>query len=956
MKFFKDKLYKDITIPAPPKDDIGEAKEVKRLIANRTAEQEKSIADHDEVPFYAIKKYCEDNKMIFHKDEFEDIIYGATDTINHFKDKFDRKRPIEIDKTLDTSPSKTNKTPSYPSGHAAQSRIVAKYVAGKFPEHEAELIEAGNECGYGRVLAGFHYVSDYESGNLLGDKMYALMNKTDYMKELKTFKTFVESIIDIPRSTYAPGVFDDADSKNPKIKSSVMEMINKQVEEFEKEYPVLKITLIGSILTKRYRNDADLDINILFDVPEEKQEDERLRLSKQFLSSKNPDNIQGKLISGTKHPVNYYLITDQKTYDDQNAKADAVFDIENNKFIKRPEDFTFDVNLYLKDFERKVQEIDVIKGELKRDIIDYDELKELKSGDIKDLEKRIKSKLEEIEKDIQDIVDIGDTVDAERRSAFDKDMTPDEIRAYGIKNRLPKNVIYKMLEKYHYITFFKYLKNILADGEVSDDEIDSLKGGYVESVGAKNIQQKNWKDKGHGPYRKELAQSKTRAVKEALDNSKKLIFAFGRFNPPTSGHGKLMREVISQARKNNANHIVYASASQDKRKNPLDVNTKVKFMKKMFPRNKIQAAGGTQRTFMEILKFYDKMYGEIIMVAGSDRINEFQKLADKYNGKEYNYKSIKVASSGERDPDAEGVSGMSASKMREMAKNDDYRNFKRGVVNLSDSETKALFAAVKKGMDIKEGYVSNFTDFVNNDLREEYHQEKIFNVGDMVEHTDGSKGMVVRRGSNYISYEDDGLIKKAWLYDLQPLDEAPRIPRKKGQPAGSDKHSDLYTDENPKGTIKGLGFKDVATARASVSKIKNSGKKHAHKIQAAVAMEQRAKEMGKSAEAAIYRKFINQMKEKTKEMNKESFIDILEKEMNMNEYYELGTDHSARHTMSMTPGQPIQNFRKYSETIKMKDIEKFRNEEETIDKYKKRYKERYKEELEKAVERMKKEL
>ena len=90
------------------------------------------------------------------------------------------------------------------------------------------------------------------------------------------------------------------------------------------------------------------------------------------------------------------------------------------------------------------------------------------------------------------------------------------------------------------------------------------------------------------------------------------------------------------------------------------------------------------------------MYGEIIMVAGSDRIREFQKLADKYNGKEYNYKSIKVASSGERDPDAEGVTGMSASKMREMAKNDDYRSFKRGVVGLSDSDTKALFAAVKK--------------------------------------------------------------------------------------------------------------------------------------------------------------------------------------------------------------------------------------------------------------------
>ena len=101
------------------------------------------------------------------------------------------------------------------------------------------------------------------------------------------------------------------------------------------------------------------------------------------------------------------------------------------------------------------------------------------------------------------------------------------------------------------------------------------------------------------------------------------------------------------------------------------------------------------------------------------------------------------------------------------------------------------------------------------------------------------------------------------------LNEAPRIPRKKGQPAGSDKHSDLYTDENPKGTIHGLGFKDPETARASIKKIENSGKTHAHKVQAAVAMEQRAKEMGKSEEAAIYRAYIEKMKKKTKEMNKE---------------------------------------------------------------------------------------
>ena len=97
----------------------------------------------------------------------------------------------------------------------------------------------------------------------------------------------------------------------------------------------------------------------------------------------------------------------------------------------------------------------------------------------------------------------------------------------------------------------------------------------------------------------------------------------------------------------------------------------------------------------------------------------------------------------------------------------------------------------------------------------------------------------------------------------------PRIPRKKGQPANSKKHSDLYTDENPKGTIHGLGFKNVATAKESVSKIRNSSRSHAHKIQAAVAMEQRAREMGKTSEAAVYRKYINQMKKKTKKMNEE---------------------------------------------------------------------------------------
>lgn len=739
---------------------------------------------------------------------------------------------------------------------------------------------------------------------------------------MKSFHTFRESIIDIPRSTYAPMVFDKEDTRNPVIKPSVIKMIEDQLAEFEKEYPVLKYTLIGSILTHRYRNDADLDINVLFDVPEDKREDERVRLSKKYLSASNPDNIQGKEIPGTKHPVNYYFITDKETYDSQNAKADAVFDIKNQKFVKRPEDFKFDMNLYLKDFEKKVQEIDVVKGELKRDIIDYDELSELKPGEIKDLEKRLTSKLNEIEKSIQDLSNIGDVVDAERRAAFDKDMTPDEIKTFSIKNRLPKNVIYKMLEKYHYLTFLKKCKKILDDGEVTDAEIDTLR--------------------------------KEEKVQEALDKTSKLVFAFGRFNPPTIGHDKLMREVISQARKNGANHIVYASASTDKRKNPLDQNTKIKFMKKMFPKNKIAGAGGNQRTFMEVLKFYDKMYGEIIMIAGSDRINEFQKLADKYNGKDYNYKSIRVVSSGDRDPDAEGVTGMSASKMREMAKQNDFKTFKTGLTrNLSDRDAKQLFDAVKKGMGLKERYES-FTDFLNNDLREEYYQEKIFNVGDMIEHVDGSTGTVVRRGTNYVSYENDGLVKKAWLYDIQPLDEDSAMLRFRDLLPKKMKHA-LYRMSHAEKYKKALQMyrdlkkdKDVIKRGLSDKKIREI---------AAQAYRLSSKEF----EAVFNRKT----------RYEDNLLDSLEKEMGSSddeyfdlnqvavkvatEVYEIGQDY-AQHTMKMTPHQPVLSFKLANKVIERKDIDNFANEDKIIDKYKKRYGDRWEDELEKAVIRMKKEL
>ena len=619
-------------------------------------------------------------------------------------------------------------------------------------------------------------------------------------------KTFLESIIDIPRINYAPMVFDNAKTKNPKIKPSVIKMIEAQLTEFEKEYPVLQYTLIGSILTKRYRNDADLDINVLFDVPVDKQEDERLRLSKKFLSVANPDNIQGKLIPGSKHPINYYIITDKETYEDQNKKADAVFDIKRNVFVKRPDDFTFDMDLYINDFNKKVQEIDVVKGELKRDIIDYDELKELKPDDILNLQDRINGKLEEIEDSITDIIKIGDGVALDRRAAFDSDMSPEEIRKYGIKNRLPKAVIYKMLEKYHYLKFYKKCKDILDDGEVTDAEIDSLKAEALNEFGMRDLKRWTthrarikgalayWKSKNYKIDQQKIAQwfgidykefddaVRAAGLKEELTEArrKSLAFTFGRFNPPTIGHEKLINKVASVRADD---YRIYLSRSEDPKKNPLGAREKLTVMKSMFPRHARKIEINTTNMILDICtKLYKQGVTEIFMVVGSDRVREFETIINKYNDIKsrhghYNFDNVNVLSAGERDPDAEGASGMSASKMRAAAAKGDMASFQRGLPRGVNADE--IMKAVRQGMQIAANYIymkkakpiASLNEFEQQQVRDLYIREQIFNLGDEVDYVkEDIKGKIVRKGTNYIVVEDNkNNLHKAWIWDCIPI-------------------------------------------------------------------------------------------------------------------------------------------------------------------------------------------
>ena len=692
-----------------------------------------------------------------------------------------------------------------------------------------------------------------------------------------------------------------------------------------------------------------------------------------------------------------------------------------------------------------------------------------------------------------------------------------------------------------------------------------------------------------------------------------VVFTFGRFNPPTTGHEKLINKVASVAGSNPFR--VYPSQSQDPVKNPLPHSLKVAYMRQMFRkfRKNIIADKAVKTAIDCATKLHADGFKNIIMVVGSDRVQEFNELLTRYNGKPdrkgnilYEFDSVKVVSAGDRDPDAEDVTGMSASKMRAAAADGDKDAFMTGLPSGFKNGDK-LYRDVRKYMGIREERdMGDMNDFEV--IRDMYLTGKIWNAGDVVE-AKGITGEVVRKGTNYLSFVDDnGKVHKAWLHEItldeakvekqsvqksvplivgdrtklfneakesketldemawfrklkskidqishpkgfedmvrvyldtakkkigkqdrdfgvirtntataiaadvakeygvsprvfiqyvnklvqkgalpkelqaeykpqnetmsfknfvdqiqineklgknadvgdyiddfrksdapqfkgksdkkirdmavaayldakdkreknegaygyekqdpdikkrkgtQPakyfkglakstkkkrdaqfkrqakmadddpaaykpapgdkdaktkpsvhtkkfkqmygekrdagypddsekigkkhyiiykdrrdwygfevdkdgnqigdaifdpkkgelkkmilrfqeeVEEAPRIPRKKGQPAGSDKHSDLYTDENPKGTIHGLGFKDVKTAKASVKKIEGSDRTHAHKIQAAIAMEQRARVMGKTAEANVYRAYIEKMKKKTKEMQKDEDV------------------------------------------------------------------------------------
>ena len=269
-----------------------------------------------------------------------------------------------------------------------------------------------------------------------------------------------------------------------------------------------------------------------------------------------------------------------------------------------------------------------------------------------------------------------------------------------------------------------------------------------------------------------------------VEEEKSVYFTFGRMNPPTTGHEKLFNALAAKAGRNP--YRIFVSQSQDRKKNPLAYKDKVKAIRKMFPKHarSVMVNNNVKNAMNAASELYKEGYKTLVMVVGSDRVREFSTLLEKYNGQKgrhgfYNFSRINVVSAGDRDPDAEGVEGMSASKMRAAASAGDFTKFSQGVPrNVSNAETKAIYNMVRKGMGLKE--TNEYTKHIQlrsvSDIRESYVNGELFEEGDQVVIKDtGELAKIKSLGSNYVIVEGSGNTYRKWLDAIEPVEAESRV-------------------------------------------------------------------------------------------------------------------------------------------------------------------------------------
>jgi hypothetical protein len=332
------------------------------------------------------------------------------------------------------------------------------------------------------------------------------------------------------------------------------------------------------------------------------------------------------------------------------------------------------------------------------------------------------------------------------------------------------------------LKFYNKRQKVGKDPTQTEKEKTIASPGYNDPA----LQQQVAQQQAPAPEQQAAAQEQPPAQYLPVPKTKgTLTVAFGRFNPPTIGHQQLM-DVAAQAasQDKDGQYLIFPSRSQDKKKNPLDPDTKIAYMQKFYPNHAGNIVNDANtKTIFDVLKMaHNNGYAGVRIIGGADRVKEFEKLSSQYNGQLYNFDNIEVVSAGDRDPDAKGVEGMSASRMRLAAAEGDFKTFRSGLPpEVKPAEAKELFNILRGAMNIKEGWdvweIAPKFDFQS--LRENYLSETIFRLGEKVENLNtGLVGRIIRRGTNYlICVTESGQMFKSWIKDLVEYTEV-RMDRK----------------------------------------------------------------------------------------------------------------------------------------------------------------------------------